>query len=116
MMPLFLFIFEILQSIQYIHPSPFAVVPLHLLILIADQLTGKNLPGVPSRVSNSGLPHSKPTHYQLSYAAPFWNKKKILCGMFSNYSLNPLLTYSFPHYCKLWNKIFFYTESEKQKN
>ncbi len=33
--------------------------------LIADQLSRKNLPGVPSRVSSPGLPYSKPTHYQL---------------------------------------------------
>ncbi len=69
MMLLFLLIFEILQCIQYIHPSPFAVVPLHLLI--AGQLSRKNLSGVLSRVSNSGLPYSKPTHYQLRYATPF---------------------------------------------
>jgi hypothetical protein len=54
--------------IQYIHPSPFAEVHLHLLI--AGQLSGKNLLGVPSRESNSGLPYSKPTHYQLSYSTP----------------------------------------------
>ncbi len=30
----------------------------------------KNLPVVPSRESNSGLPSSKPTRYQLSHAAP----------------------------------------------
>ncbi len=29
-----------------------------------------NLPVVPSRESNSGLPYSKPTSYQLSHAAP----------------------------------------------
>ncbi len=38
--------------IQYIHPSSCAEVPLQLLI--AGQLRGKNLPGVPSRESNSG--------------------------------------------------------------
>jgi hypothetical protein len=50
MMPFFLFILYILahafspsiRFIQYIHPSPFAEVPLHLLI--AGQLSGKNLP------------------------------------------------------------------------
>jgi hypothetical protein len=31
---------------------------------------GKHLPVVPSRESNSGLPYSKPTRYQLSHAAP----------------------------------------------
>jgi hypothetical protein len=54
--------------IQYIHPSPFAEVPLHLLI--AGLLSGKNLPWVPSPELNSRLPYSKSTHYQLSYAAP----------------------------------------------
>jgi hypothetical protein len=56
MMPLFLFIFEILLCIQYIHyitfiqyihPSPIAEVPFH--VLIAGQLSGRNLRGVPSR-------------------------------------------------------------------
>jgi hypothetical protein len=28
-------------------------------------------PGVPSRDSNSYLPFGKPTHYQLSYTAPY---------------------------------------------
>ncbi len=31
----------------------------------------KNLHEVPSRESNSGLPYSKPTRYQLSHAAPY---------------------------------------------
>jgi hypothetical protein len=35
------------------------------------KLSGKNLPGVPSRELNPGLPYGKPTHYQLSYAAPY---------------------------------------------
>jgi hypothetical protein len=30
----------------------------------------KNLHGGPNRESNSGLPYSKPTHCQLSYAVP----------------------------------------------
>jgi hypothetical protein len=34
------------------------------------QLSGENLPVVPSRESNSGLPYSKPTCCQLSHAAP----------------------------------------------
>jgi hypothetical protein len=76
-MPLFLFILNLYVTyihsftfLQYIHPSSFAEVSLHLLI--AGQLSGKNLPGVPSRESNSGLPSSKPTHRQLSYVAPSW--------------------------------------------
>ncbi len=74
-MPLFLFIFCILRYTyiywitftQYIYPSPFAEVSLH--IFMADQLSGKTEP-VPSRESNSGLPYSMPTLYQLSNAAP----------------------------------------------
>ncbi len=76
-MPLFLFIFHILYNIhtfiqsfiQYIYPSPFAGASLHLLI--AWKLSGKTLPVVPSRESNSGLSYSKPTRYQLSHAAPY---------------------------------------------
>jgi hypothetical protein len=50
--------------IQYIRPSPFASISsLHLCSV------GKNLPGVPSRDLNSGLPYSRPAHYQLSCAA-----------------------------------------------
>jgi hypothetical protein len=37
----------------------------------------KNLHGAPSRESNSGLPFSKPTHYQLSYSAPL----RIIAGV-----------------------------------
>ncbi len=43
--------------IQYIYPSPFAGASLHLLI--AWKLSGKTLPVVPSRESNSGLPYIK---------------------------------------------------------
>jgi hypothetical protein len=73
MMPLFLFIFHIFITyihtfIQYIYPSPFAEASLHFFI--ASMLSGKHLPVVPSRESNSGLPYSKPTRYQLSHAAP----------------------------------------------
>ncbi len=76
-MPLFLFIFHIffyihtyihsITFIQYIYPSPFAGASLHLLI--AWKLSGKTLPVVPSRESNSGLPYSKPTRYKP------WKKK-----------------------------------------
>jgi hypothetical protein len=44
-------------------PSPY---------LHSCRLSGRNLPGVPSRDSNSGLPYSKPALYQLSCAAPYW--------------------------------------------
>jgi hypothetical protein len=48
--------------IQYIHPSSFAEVPLHLLI--AGRLSiGKTSLGMPRRESNLWLPFSKPTHY-----------------------------------------------------
>ncbi len=41
------------------------------------RLSGWNLLGVPSRDSNSGLPYSKPEHYNLSYAAPYiWRSDK----------------------------------------
>ncbi len=66
---LFLYFITFIQSkhpitfIQYIRRglSP----SLHRLLL-----SGKDLPVVPSRESNSGLPSSKPTRYQLSHAAP----------------------------------------------
>jgi hypothetical protein len=73
-MPLFLFIFifyemhTFIQS-QSIYPSPFAEASLHFLI--ACMLSGENFPVVPSRELNSGLPYSKPTHCQVSRAAPF---------------------------------------------
>jgi hypothetical protein len=90
MMPLFLLLWYFLihtyiQSIifiQYIHPSPFAEVPLRLLIASQPQWE-KNLPRVPRRESNPGLPYSKPgallselrrtliaTPHPKSYAAP----------------------------------------------
>ncbi len=70
-MPLCLFIFFFYRT--YIHTVQSSVamhsaeVPLHLLI--AGHCG--QLPGVPSRQSNSALPYSKPTHYQLSYAATY---------------------------------------------
>jgi hypothetical protein len=57
MIPLFLFLFEMIQYIQYIHsitfiqyihPSPYAEVPLHF----PGQLIGKNLARLPSREPN----------------------------------------------------------------
>jgi hypothetical protein len=55
--------------IQYILSSPFAEASLHLYSLLKLLLRGINLPGVRSRETNSGLPYSRPAHYQLSYAA-----------------------------------------------
>ncbi len=76
MMPLFLFIFFIffityIHSYNHIYPSPFAGASLHLPI--ACQLSGRNLPVVPSRESNSGLPHSMPTRYPTNWATPHHN-------------------------------------------
>jgi hypothetical protein len=39
-------------------------------ISMSPWLRGRNLHGVPSRDSNSGLPYSKPAYYHLSHAAP----------------------------------------------
>ncbi len=69
------FIFDNIHT--FIHPSlsyypfirrhAFARASLHFFI--ACELNGKNLLVVPSRESNSSLPYSKPTRYQLSHAA-----------------------------------------------
>ncbi len=64
------YIYSFIRSHSYIHTSPFAGASLHFFI--ACKLSGKNHPVVPSRESNSGLPYSKPTRYQLSNAAPYW--------------------------------------------
>ena len=72
-MPLFftLLAFFFIHYIHtFLHPWTFAEAPLHSLI--ADQLSGRHLPGVPSRDSNSGPLYSEPTCYQLSHAAPYW--------------------------------------------
>jgi hypothetical protein len=58
----------IIPFIQSIYPSPFAKASLHFFIACCSE--GKNLPGVPSRDSNSDLPYTRLAHYQLSYAAP----------------------------------------------
>jgi hypothetical protein len=70
-MPLFLTLLAFLSYIQYIHTflHPFAEAPLHSLI--AEKLSGRHLPGVPSRDSKSGPPYSEPTCFQLSHAALF---------------------------------------------
>jgi hypothetical protein len=77
-------LYFILYNIHtYIHSnsyntSPFAEASLHFLI--ACMLSGKHLPGVPSRESNSGLPYSKPTSYQLSHAAPLTSLCYLVCS------------------------------------
>ncbi len=72
-MPLFFTLLAFISYIQYIHTSlhPWAVAEAPLHFFIAKQLSGRHLPGVPSRDSNSGPPYSEPTCYQLSHAAPF---------------------------------------------
>jgi hypothetical protein len=54
--------------IHYIRPSPFAEAYLHFLIALV--LNGEKPPGLRSRDLNSGLPYSRPVHYQLSCTAP----------------------------------------------
>jgi hypothetical protein len=54
---------------HHIHTVNSTVIIPHLLI--AGQLSGKNLPRVLSRESNSGKPYSNSTHFQLIYAAPY---------------------------------------------
>ncbi len=64
LMPLFLHLFFFIQYSRYIHT---AFIHKHSLtpISISSQLSAqwRNLPGVPSRDSNSGLPCSKPARY-----------------------------------------------------
>jgi hypothetical protein len=72
-MPLFFTLLVFLSYIQYIHtflhPETFAKAPLHSII--AEQLSGRHLRGMPSRDTNSGPPYSKPTSYQLRLPAPY---------------------------------------------
>ncbi len=64
------FIFSNIHSIIQSHSyNTFAEASLHLLI--ACKLSGTDLLVVPSPESNSGLPSSKPTRYQLCHAAPY---------------------------------------------
>ncbi len=61
---------------HYINPSPFAEVSLHFII--ACKLSGENLPVIPNRESNSGLPYSKLTRCHMSHAALLLNL--LICG------------------------------------
>ncbi len=71
------FIFSNIHTIIQSHShNTFAEASLHLLI--ACKLSGTDLPVVPSRESNSGLPSSKPTRYQLSHAAPCEPRRTII--------------------------------------
>jgi hypothetical protein len=58
-----MFIFIMNIWMPYSYSSPFAGASLHLLN--ACKLNGKNLSVLPSRESNTGMPYSKPTRYQL---------------------------------------------------
>ncbi len=61
--------FHHIHTILYIQPSPVSEISLHLLI--ASKQSEKNLPVIPSRELNSGMPYSKTKHDQeLSYVAP----------------------------------------------
>ncbi len=73
-----------IEFIQYIDLSPFAEVSLHLLI--PCKLSGKNLPVVMSWESNSGLPYSKPTRYQLNHA-DFLCKSQGFCKSLNTFDL-----------------------------
>ncbi len=74
-MPLFFTSLAFLTDNTFTHSWTFAEAPLHSLI--AEQLSGRHLPGVPSQDSNSGPPYSEPTYYQLSHAAPCECKKNV---------------------------------------
>ncbi len=79
-MPLFLFFFlhifityihSFIQSHSYntfIHSHSLRPLSISSSLLCS---VGKHLPVVPSRESNSGLPYSKLTRYQLSHATPY---------------------------------------------
>ncbi len=64
------------DSIDFVADCPVFVAVFMTVGLLAvpdallTSLSGRNLHGVPSRDSNSGLPYSKPARYQLSHAAP----------------------------------------------
>ncbi len=67
--------------------------------LVSGQLSGKNLPGVPSLESNLGLAYSKSTNYQLKRGCKFVNRRLHLvavCASVSCFSLSAL-TYCLPH-------------------
>ncbi len=78
-MPLFFTLLVFLSYIQYIHtflhPLTFAEVPLHSVI--AEQLSGRHLPGVPSEpgielgpaLQRAGVLPTEPRRSQLSHAA-----------------------------------------------
>ncbi len=67
-----IFVHKYMRSLNHIHSSPLVKVLLHLLITWG--LSRKNSLGcwLQSRELNYGLLYRKPTHCQLSYAAPEW--------------------------------------------
>ena len=69
------FIFSNIHTIIQSYPyNTLAEASLHLLITC--KLSGTDLPVVPSRESNSGLPSSKPTRYQLCHILSSLNCRK----------------------------------------
>jgi hypothetical protein len=69
-MPLFLTLLAF-SFILAIHSHILTSMNIRRGSFIAEQLSGRHLPGVPSRDSNSGPPYSESTCYQLrSHAAP----------------------------------------------
>ncbi len=79
------------------------------LYLHSCRLSGRNLPGVPSRDSNSGLPYSKPAHYQLSCAAIYWaalHPTELRCTDFYVSWHLRFLTFSFCVLYVLWRNTF----------
>ncbi len=54
-----------------------------------------NLHGVPSRESNSGLPYSNPTHFQMSYAAPLNELRRTLMSYAGRIKSNPERDFDF---------------------
>ncbi len=81
-------------------PSPY---------LHSCRLSGRNLPGLPSRDSNSGLPYSKPAHNQLSCAAPSWaalHPTELRCTDFYVSWHLRFLTFSFCILYVLWRNTF----------
>jgi hypothetical protein len=60
---------------------------------------------VPSRESNSGLPYSKPTRYQLSHAARFTFAKclKMFNGKPTRYQLSHAARFTFAKCLKMFN-------------
>ncbi len=110
-MPLFLHLFFFILYSRYIHtiihpsfinirwgPSPY---------LHSCRLSGRNLHGVPSRDSNSGLPYSKPLR-AFSYDAYFHSAHSLTAEFFI---LRLLLIRRFSFHTFSYDAYFHYTSS-----